>query len=274
MTKEEERELIVAWRERGDAAALKLLIEKHKPLIRSQAAKYVSPRADMDDYLQHGAIGIMRAAETFDLDSDNRFVTYARWFTMDDISRFGRSNSTAVFVPQGQMFGKSKGIWDAWNDEKRRAEEAGEDCSEAAITERVAEALGVTRNRVINALAVRHLREHHTDAPGRAGDEDAEQRLPDQLTERTTGEDIYARSQAESVTKDILTQVMGTLDDRERDIIRRRKLAGETLEEVAVTYGLSRERIRQIEVKAIQKMAEAGAARAEEARYCLRAMTA
>lgn len=274
MTKEEERELIVAWRERGDATALKLLIEKYKPLIRSQASKYVSPRADMDDYLQHGAMGIKRAADTFDLSTDNKFVTYARWFTMDEISRFGRANSTPVFVPQGQMFGKSKGIWEAWNEEKKRAEEAGEDCSEAAITDRVSEAMGVTKNRVTNALAVRNLREHHTDAPGRAGDEEAEQRLPAQLTEKTTGEDIYARSQAESITSDILMQVMGALDDRERDIIKRRRLGGETLEQVAVTYGLSRERIRQIEVRAIEKMAEAGAARAEEAKYCLQAMMA
>lgn len=274
MTKEEERELIVAWRERGDAAALKTLIDQHKPLIRSQASKYVSPRADMDDYQQHGAIGIMRAAETFDLESDNRFVTYARWFTMDDISRFGRSNSTAVFVPQGQMFGKSKGVWDAWHEEKKRAEAAGEDCSEAAITQRVAEALGVTKNRVMNALAVRNMREHHTDAPGRSGDEESEQRLPDQMTEKTTAEDLYARSQAENTTISILAEVMGALDDRERDIIKRRRLGGETLEQVAVTYGLSRERIRQIEMRAIEKMAEAGAARADEARFCLSAMTA
>lgn len=272
MNKEEERELIAAWRERGDERALKKLIDHNRPLIRSQANKYVGPRADMDDYLQHGAIGIMRAVETFDTDSDHRLVTYARWFTMDEISRSGRANSTSVFVPQGQMFGKSKGIWEAWHEEKARAEEAGEDCSESAITERVAAEMGVTRNRVINSLAVRNLREHHTDAPGRVGDDEAEQRLPDQLTEKVTGEDIYAREQAEDLTNDILSQLLSTLDEREKDIIHRRRIGGETLEQVAVTYGLSRERIRQIEAKAIEKMSLAGAARANEARLCLMAM--
>lgn len=274
MTKEEERELILAWRERGDESALKALIEQHKPLMRSQAQRYVGCRADIEDYIQQGSIGIMRAAETFDIESDNRFVTYARWFTMDDISRFGRSNSTPVFVPQGQMFGKSKGIWDAWTEEKKNAEASGEDCSESAMMDRVAEKLGVTKNRVKNAVIVRTIREHNNDAPAKVGDDVAEKRLPDQLTEQTTGEDLYARTEAEEITHDILSSIMATLDDRERDIVKRRRMGNETLEAVAQVYGLSRERIRQIEVRAITKMAAAGASRADEARSCLRAMTA
>lgn len=273
MTREEERKLIVAWRERGDAKALKKLIDQHKPLIRSQAMRYVNTRIGLDDLMQQGAMGIMRAAETFDLDSENRFVTYARWFTKRDISSCGRANSTVAFVPQGQMNGKARQIWDEWQDEMKNAVESGDDCSEEAVITRISQKLGLTEKKVKGAISVRHMREHRTDAIIPGAEDNVVAKLPPQMTVTETAEDHYAAEQAAEVSKTIIEKIMASLDPREKDIITRRKLSGQTLEAVAGVYGLSRERIRQIEVKAMTKMAEAGAGLADEARSCLSALS-
>ncbi len=276
MSMEEERELIVAWRERGDQRALKQLVDNQKRLMLSQSRRYVNARLSPEDLLQQGAIGIMRAAEKFDLDSDFRFVTYARWFTLDEISREGRSNSTSTVVPQSHMTGKGREIWEAWVAEQAlcATTKTKMDGSEAAITARVAERLKVTPDRVVGVITAWRMTEHQIDAPMKGEDGDREAALPDVMKDKATGEDKIILDQAERGADSLIADLLSVLDDRERDIIHRRRFKNETLEEVSVIYEISRERVRQLESRAMKKMIAAGASRTSEAASYLDSLTA
>lgn len=269
MSPEEERDLIIAWRERGDETAFMKLADQQKRLMLSQARRHVNSRADYDDFLQQGTIGLMRAIEKFDLSRDNRLVTYGNWFTLDEISRYGRENSTSVKIPHSHMTGKGKEIWEAWVEDALACSCTGDDGSEAAITERVAAKLSVTEERVASVVDAWRSGDHSMDAPLHAEDGDKEQVLPTALVEGVTGEIGLLRDEAQARTKVLAEGVMSCLDDREKDIIRRRRFEQQTLEQVGIVHSLSRERVRQLEARAIQKMQSASLTMREDVMDCL-----
>ena len=274
MSKEEERELIIAWRERGDQKAFMRLVEEQRRLMISQSRKHVNARVGYDDLLQQGAIGLMRALEPdkFDLERKYRFVTYANWFTRDEIAVAGRKNSNAVTVPQSHMTGKGREIWEAWVKDAAACAEGGMDGSEAAIRKRVAAAMSVTEERVAAVVDAWQSGSYSMDAPLNGEDGDREQALPTALINSDTTEASLIRSQAEEQSHTLIAPLMSVLDEREQDIIRRRRFENETLEEVSKVHSISRERVRQLEKRAFEKMQAAGTQYREMGRDCIHAL--
>lgn len=272
MSIEEERNLIIAWRERGDQKAFKKLADQQRRLMMSQAKNHVNSRADYDDFLQQGAIGLMRAIEKFDLSLDYRLVTYGNWFTRDEITRCGRENSTSVKVPHNHMTGKGKEIWNEFQTAMADCKETGDDGTEMSVIARVAEKLSVTHERVAAVVDAWRCKDQSMDAPIQAEDGEREQFLPTALIEIRTGEDEILHDEAHRRSKDLTNALMSSLDPREQDIILRRRFKGETLEQVGEVHNLSRERVRQLEARALKKMQDASIGMREEVMDCLHEM--
>lgn len=269
LSREEERELIIAWRERGDQKAFKTLLNEQRRMILSQSKRHINSRVDQDDLMQQAAIGIQRAAERFDMSKDNRFVTYANWYTLDEIASEGRKNSTAVKMPQSHMTGKGKEIWNTWLEEVTRSYDTQENGTIDEIVIRVADRLSVTHDKVRAVVQAWQTGDQSLDAPLPGEDGDRDTPLPSLLIDTETAEETILQTEAEATTISILTSLMGLLDEREKDIIHRRKFKNQTLQEVSVVHKISRERVRQLEERAMGKMMGARGQYEETALNCL-----
>lgn len=272
MLKAEDRELITAWRERGDERAFKKLLEKHKAIIRNQSKKYLNNgRVSIEDMEQEGAIGLFKALEKFDVNKGIGLKSYTQWFTMNEIGNHGRPNSTSVKIPQGHMNGIGKVIWDSWTDYKAQNKDSeSQDAimSDDEIIAKIAADNNITINKVTKVINSRQVSEKNVDAPMMMPDGEAEVMIPEPLIERQTAENEMINAESETGITVMVKKLMKALTDREKDVIIRRKFQNQTLEQVSLCYDVSRERIRQIEVKAMEKLALAGAGmRGEAAEY-------
>lgn len=272
MLKAEDRELITAWRERGDERAFKKLLDKHKAIIRNQSKKYLNNgRVSIEDMEQEGAIGLFKALEKFDVNKGIGLKSYTQWFTMNEIGNHGRPNSTSVKIPQGHMNGISKIIWDSWSAHKaqnRNTDSQEYVLSDEQIIAKIAAENDITVNKVTKIINSRQVSEKNVDAPMMMPDGEAEAVLPEPLIDRQTAENEIINAESETGINIMVKKLMKALTDREKDIIIRRRFQNQTLEQVSLCYDVSRERIRQIEVKAMEKLALAGAGmRGEAAEY-------
>jgi RNA polymerase sigma-32 factor len=251
LSREHEHDLAVRWRDQGDERALHALVRAYTRLVVAQAARFRSYGLPAGDLVQEGNVGLMMAAARFDPGRDVRFSTYATWWVRSTMQDYVLRNwsivRTGTTAAQKALF---------FNFHRLRAQIAA-DSREAALSpearRRIAEQLKVDDQDVSHmerrlAGADRSL----NVAVGESGTE-----MQDLVADsRPSPEDVVIGMRDARTRSRWLAEALDCLSPRERAIIAQRRLAeqGATLEEIGRTLGVSKERVRQLENRALGKL--------------------
>jgi RNA polymerase primary sigma factor len=243
LSAEEEKALGIRIAE-GDKKAADELVSHNLRLVVSIAKRYRGCGISLLDLIQEGNIGLMKAAEKFDLEKGCRFNTHATWWIRQTINRALADKSRTIRIPSNvsELVNKIKKVSTPMIQKLNRFPTPQELSAELGIEiEKIETALDMSQ--MISSLDVPIGEDEETSV----GDLIADPHLENPIKKLT-----------EECNKEIVESVLSTLTKREADVLRRRFgiETGEpqTLEEIGQSYGVTRERIRQIETKAMRKM--------------------
>lgn len=256
--KEEEISAARAWLERGDDAARLLLIETHAKLVGREARKISRDPAIQDDLFSEGLTGLLVAIDRFDPEAGFRLSTYAMHWIRASMTAYMLTVLPTLRIPMS--WGPRKvaiSYARAAAAIRAKATRGGRSLSNDEIDTAVAEALGVDID-LLRATRAAFAAATPLDAPAFSDDPDGGT-LADTLADAApTPEDRALARDLDRRVRDDVSEAIATLSPRERHIIETRKMADDdavlTLEDLSQVHGVSRERIRQIEVKALEKL--------------------
>ena len=243
----EERELAERVNE-GDPLAREHMVKANLRLVVNIARGYLGKGLNLEDLIEEGNLGLMRAVEGFDGTMDTRFSTYASYWIKQSIRRAVMNNGKPIRLPAYMVSLLAK-----W---RRATAVLAERLGRAPTHEEVGKALRLSKKKmgiVAKAIRVNNLTPHSENL------EDDGPALDDLLTDdRSKGAEIQL---IESDDLDRIFEYMGSLEDREATVIRMRFgldcYNPMTLREVGENLGLTRERVRQLESQALQKLMHA-----------------
>jgi RNA polymerase sigma-32 factor len=251
LSSEREQELALAWRDHADEAALRDLVGSHMRLVIKIARGFAGYGLAVSDLIAEGNVGLMQAAQKFDPDRGFRFATYAMWWIRAAIQEY-ILHSTSI-VKMGTTAAQKKLFFNLRQLKGRLEQfEAGDLSSEAVAT--IAAELGVPEKDVVE------MNRRMSGADGSLNEtvlEDGEIEWLDRLVdERPTQETVVAEADELTQRRKLLGEAMARLNAREREILVERRLRDEplTLEDLSRRFHVSRERIRQLEVRAVDKL--------------------
>ncbi|MCK6530484.1 RNA polymerase factor sigma-32 [Myxococcota bacterium] len=250
LTREEEYQLALRWRDQQDPEAARLLVLSNLRAVVKIAGEFRSYHANFADLVQEGNMGLIRALDRYDPDRGTRFLSYAGWWIRACIKEYLLRTRSLVRIGTTQ---KQRIIFSRLGRAKAEIEDS--DLSQEERWGRLAEMLGVDIESVKEMEGRLSGYDLSLDQPIEEGSGGASylDMVPDTETD-VEGHAIV--SQAKDVRVTAIAQAMETLTERERKIIRRRYLddESETLKDIGKQLGISRERVRQIELKAREKM--------------------
>jgi RNA polymerase sigma-32 factor len=251
---DEEYMLAKRWQEHGDAEAAKRLVTSHLRLVARIAMGYRGYGLPIGEVISEGNVGLMQAVKRFDPDKGFRLATYAMWWIRASIQEYILRSWS--LVKMGTTAAQKKLFFNL-----RRAKGQLQALEEGDLkpdqVKAIATRLGVPEEDVIS-MNRRLGGDTSLNAPVRADTEAGE--WQDWLVDETPDqEERLAESEEMDLRKAHLAKALTTLNDRERRIFEARRLAEEpaTLEDLSAEFGVSRERIRQIEVRAFEKVQKA-----------------
>ncbi|MEN8832667.1 RNA polymerase factor sigma-32, partial [Pacificibacter sp.] len=249
---ETEYALAVAWRDQRDEAALHRLISAYMRLAISQAAKFKRYGAPMPDLIQEAAVGLMKAAEKFDPDHGVRFSTYAIWWikasVQDHVMRNWSLVRTGSTSAQKSLFFNMRRVQARF---EREALAQGAPIEHADLMRKIATELGVPL-RDVETMDGRLSGSDFSLNATQSSDEEGREWIDTLADESATTTEIVEDNYDQAQLKLWVNEALNTLSERERFILKARKLAEEprTLESLGAELKLSKERVRQVEVAA------------------------
>jgi RNA polymerase sigma-32 factor len=246
--------MAIGWAERKDEGALHDLITSHMRLVIAMAAKFRRYGLHMNDLIQEGHIGLLEAALRFDPHREVRFSTYATWWIRASIQDYILRNWSIVRAgtssKQKALFFKLRAL------RARIARQSQTAAEDQAPYREIAAAIGVSEKDVATMDWRLSGPDVSLNAPIDNNGDNESSRLDFLESTLPNQEDIVdARIDSERCSE-WLKVALSHLDDRERLIVSRRRLTddGETLGSLSIELEISKERVRQIEVRALKKM--------------------
>ncbi|MDG2244173.1 MAG: RNA polymerase factor sigma-32 [Rhodospirillaceae bacterium] len=256
LSETEEKKLVRRWKKTGDRDALDRLIESHLRLVPRIARKYSGYGINVDDLISEGHIGLMQSVERFKPEKGFRFSTYARWWIRAAILNFILQTWSLIKV--GNSASKKKLFFNLKRAKREMTLEGSRYLSDADV-ELIARRFQVSTRDVIAMDQRLSAIDPSLDQP--VSDEDGNTlTMLDTIADDTDSpEESYASRERERVYQDAINRSLTNLDARERDIVTKRYLTDrpKTLSALATVYGVTAERIRQIESGAISKLKSA-----------------
>jgi RNA polymerase sigma-32 factor len=240
-----------AWKEHGDPEAARQLVTSHLRLVAKIAMGYRGYGLPVSEIVSEGNVGLMQAVKRFDPDKGFRLATYAMWWIRAAIQEYVLRSWSMVKIgttaAQKKLFfnlRKAKANIGAVEEGDLTPEHAG----------KLADQLGVAEDDVVQMNRRLSGPDASLNAPLRS---ESESEWQDWLADDTADQETRLAEREEmGDRRALLADALNTLSERERDIIQARRLQDDpaTLEELSQKYGVSRERVRQIEVRAFEKL--------------------
>ena len=253
---ETEQRLAYAWRDQRDEEALHRLITAYMRLAISMAAKYKRYGASMNDLIQEAGLGLMKAADKFDPDRGVRFSTYAVWWIKASIQDYVMRNWSMVRTgstsSQKSLFFNMRRVQARI---ERKAMARGEELDGHQLREMIAHEVGVPL-RDVEMMEGRLSGSDFSLNATQSVDDEGREWIDTIEDDGPRGDELVEEDHDLSALRGWLGDAMSKLNDRERFIVRERKLRDEprTLESLGDELSLSKERVRQLEAAAFQKM--------------------
>ena len=252
LEREEEHELAVLWKEKQDQEALHKITTAHMRLVISMASKFRNFGLPMNDLIQEGHVGLLEAAARFEPAREVRFSTYATWWIRASMQDYILRNWSIV---RGGTSSAQKALFFNLRRLRARLAQSGATPTQSAIHRQISDALGVSEKDV--ALMDARLSGPDTSLSAPVSDEEGGAARMDFLVDdHPLQDEVVEEIIDEKRRADWLLEALEILNDRERRIIKRRRLTedGATLESLGVELGISKERVRQIENRALEKL--------------------
>ena len=256
LERNEEFRLAKSWVDKGDTQAAEKMVTSHLRLVAKIAMGYRGYGLPIGEVISEGNVGLMQAVKKFDPDKGFRLSTYAMWWIRAAIQEYVLRSWSLVKMgttaAQKKLFfnlRRMKGEMKAIEEGDLRPEHLKKIATELNVSE--TEVTNMNRRMSYGGDGSLNVK---------IGGEDGSAEWQDWLQDDTESqEDVLGKSQEHDARMDLLNDAMADLNEREQHIIRERKLSDspKTLEDLAKIYKVSRERIRQIEVRAFEKLQDA-----------------
>ena len=247
---EEEYMLAKSWRERGDVKSAEKLVTSHLRLVAKIAMGYRGYGLPIGEMISEGNIGLMQAVKKFDPEKGFRLATYAMWWIKAGIQEYILRSWS--LVKMGTTTAQKKLFFNLKKLKNQIAPRSEGDLKDKHVTE-IANRLNVRKDEVVSMNRRLHGQEQSLNTPiGEDGDE-----WQDWLSDKSMDQELtFSQKEEMEQRKDLLKDSLKTLNEREREILNYRRLSDEptTLENLSKKYKISRERVRQIENKAFEKI--------------------
>jgi RNA polymerase sigma-32 factor len=248
---EEEFMLAKRWREHGDSEAAHRLVTSHLRLVAKIAMGYRGYGLPLSELISEGNVGMMQAVKRFDPDRGFRLATYAMWWIRASIQEYILHSWS--LVKMGTTAAQKKLFFNLRKAKSQmRAMEEGDLPPDKVKA--IAKQLDVPEQDVVQMNRRLMSPDHSLNAPLR---DEGEGEWQDWLVDESDNQEVkLGESEELRRRQHMLAQAMGSLNDRERHILTERRLRDDptTLEDLSQKYGISRERVRQIEVRAFEKL--------------------
>ncbi|MCC2098093.1 MAG: RNA polymerase factor sigma-32 [Hyphomicrobiales bacterium] len=256
LSRDDERELAQKWSEGRDETALHRLTQAHMRLVISMAVKFRHYGLPIPDLMQEGHVGLLEAAARFEPSREVRFSTYAIWWIRASMQDYILRNWSIV---RGGTSSGQKALFFNLRRLRAKISRNGPDADQSSTFAEVAMALGVSVHDVEMMNARLSSPDSSLNAPVSGEDEGSATERGNFLVDPQPLPDEVAESQIDGERRSkLLRQALTKLNPRELRIVRARRLADEveTLESLGQELGISKERVRQIEGRALEKLQE------------------
>ena len=248
---EEEYLLAKNWKERGNLKAAHKLVTSHLRLVAKIAMGYRGYGLPVNELISEGNIGLMQAVKKFDPDKGFRLATYAMWWIKASIQEYVLRSWS--LVKMGTTTAQKKLFFNLKKIKNQIAPEQEGDLRDNQVKE-ISKRLDVDSEEVINMNRRMMGQEKSLNSPIKDGEADEWQ---DWLVDENLDQELLLSQKQEfDDRKELLNNSMSILDERETNILKARRLSEnpKTLEELSAKFKISRERVRQIETKAFEKL--------------------
>ena len=247
---EEEYMLAKNWRTTGNIKSAEKLVTSHLRLVAKIAMGYKGYGLPVSEMISEGNVGLMQAVKKFKPEKGFRLATYAMWWIKASIQEYIMRSWSLVKI--GTTTAQKKLFFNLKKIKNQIAPKSEGDLKDEHVTE-IANKLDVSKDEVVSMNRRLSGKEFSLNSPiGEGGDE-----WQDWIEDKETDHELkFAQQDEMEKRKNLLTDSIKILNDREKEIINARRLNDEptTLEELSKKYKISRERVRQIENKAFEKL--------------------